>query len=498
LPPLAPGGPNRLLEGDPTANGGKGVLVAGAFLTGHAFLNVIAHNAVPVDGAGNPLPADADTTICDFRQVPSCQQPGTYDDELLNAHFVTGDGRGNENIGLTTVHNIFHAEHNRFVSEFDHNINLPVDPATGMNSFGLTQAEITAWHAVHAGSGWGYGERLFQAARFGTEMEYQHLVFEEFARTLQPLINPFLGSLTSIDPAIKAEFAHTRYRLGHSMLPEILHREMPNPDGTTTTVPIRLFNAFLNPESYNLAPGDPAPTNGVTNGSLTAPQAAGTLINGLVRQVGNELDEFVTSSVRNSLVGLPPDLPAISIARGRSEGIPSLNNARRQLFGLTHSSALTPYQHWFDFGQGLRHSESLVNFIAAYATHPSVVNATTVVAKRAAAAALINSQTFMIAATPAQATAAGCLDASCGLENIDFWVGGLAERPNPNGGLLGSTFNYVFEQQLEDLQNGDRFYYLQRTDGLNFRFSLEGNSFAELIRRNTVAGDAMGVVFRTA
>src|SRR5262245_1649925 len=71
---------------------------ADAFRTGHAFLNDIAHNAVPVDANGNALPPDADTTICDFRTVPSCQQPGTYDDELLNAHFVTGDGRGNENI----------------------------------------------------------------------------------------------------------------------------------------------------------------------------------------------------------------------------------------------------------------------------------------------------------------------------------------------------------------------------------------------------------------
>ena len=30
------------------------------------------------------------------------------------------------------------------------------------------------------------GERLFQAAKFGTEMQYQHLVFEEFARKVQP------------------------------------------------------------------------------------------------------------------------------------------------------------------------------------------------------------------------------------------------------------------------------------------------------------------------
>ena len=32
----------------------------------------------------------------------------------------------------------------------------------------------------------------------------------------------------------------------------------------------------------------------------------------------------------------------------------------------------------------------------------------------------------------------------------------------PFGGMLGSTFNFVFEMQMEKLQNGDRFYYLQR------------------------------------
>ncbi len=55
------------------------------------------------------------------------------------------------------------------------------------------------------------------------------------------------------------------------------------------------------------------------------------------------------------------------------------------------------------------------------------------------------------------------------------------------GGLLGSTFNYVFETQMENLQDGDRFYYLTRTAGLNLLTQLEGNSFAELIMRNTDA-----------
>ena len=84
-------------------------------------------------------------------------------------------------------------------------------PGTAPATFPVTPAEIAAlqWN----------GERLFQAAKFGTEMQYQHLVFEEFARTVQPQIDIFVGptrptTSTSI-PAIVAEFAHTVYRFGH-------------------------------------------------------------------------------------------------------------------------------------------------------------------------------------------------------------------------------------------------------------------------------------------
>ena len=66
---------------------------------------------------------------------------------------------------------------------------------------------------------------MFQAARFVTEMEYQHLVFEEFARKIQPAINPFnlfAFSSTATNPAVKAEFAHAVYRFGHSMLDETI------------------------------------------------------------------------------------------------------------------------------------------------------------------------------------------------------------------------------------------------------------------------------------
>ena len=49
-------------------------------------------------------------------------------------------------------------------------------------------------------------------------------------------------------------------------------------------------------------------------------------------QVGNELDEFVTETLRNNLLGLPLDLPTINMARAREAGVPPLNGVRRQIY----------------------------------------------------------------------------------------------------------------------------------------------------------------------
>ena len=102
-----------LISGTP----GAPITTAGTLKTGHAFLDDIAHNAVPRTSGGLPLDPDegdlVDPVIIDG--VPQPRPAGTYDDELLDAHFIAGDGRVNENIGLTAVHHIFHSEHNRLV-----------------------------------------------------------------------------------------------------------------------------------------------------------------------------------------------------------------------------------------------------------------------------------------------------------------------------------------------------------------------------------------------
>ncbi|HUR85105.1 MAG TPA: peroxidase family protein [Solirubrobacteraceae bacterium] len=433
-----------------TASGTPGAPIDAtqAVRTNHAFLDDIAHAAAPFGETDTdqttprgPLTPDGDTVV-----TTGPQAVGQYDNELLNEHFITGDGRGNENIGLSTVHFIFHAEHNSRIPDIKALIEQPGGPA-------LTDWQVSpgVWN----------GERLFQAARFVTEMQYQHLVFEEFARKVQPQINLFAGYDSEIDPAIVSEFANTVYRFGHSMLTETVGRKTP----AGADYDIGLIPAFLNPLEFRKGPG---------GATLSPAQAAGGIVRGMSRQVGNELDEFVTGALRNNLVGLPLDLATINMARGRDTGVPTLNRARQTFFNETSNSALRPYDDWADFKLGLRHQESLVNFIAAYGTHASITGATTLAAKRTAAQALLTDTVFMNQSA-----------ATSGVDDIDFWVGGLAEKQMVFGGLLGSTFNFVFEIQLEKLQDGDRLYYLSRNAGLNFLTQLEENSFSEMINRVT-------------
>jgi Ca2+-binding RTX toxin-like protein len=469
----AEGRPMAMLAGGGTVVLNPATPIASSQLakTNHQFLNDIAHHAAP--GPGKAPDSDNIASEVINGVVTPPQEPNTYDDETLGIHFITGDGRGNENIALTAVHQVFHAEHNRLQNNIHTLIHTP--------AFGLSAAEVTAWETTDAASGWDYGERLFQASRFVTEMQYQHLVFEEFARKLAPGINAFVGDginfVPNLNPAIFAEFAHQTYRLGHSMLTETIARTAP--DGTTYDIP--LLDGFLNPAEYNRGPGG-IPISGT--------DAAGAIFQGGTAQVGAEIDEFVTEAVRNRLVGLPLDLAVLNIARGRSEGVAPLNVVRQQLFDASGDFVMLPYLDWFDFSFAIRHPESLVNFIAAYGQHATLTDPPapnpplTMTQRREAAAALVADPDFMFQSA-----------ATSGVNDIDLWMGGLAEKPQPFGGMLGSTFNFVFEAQLEALQNADRFYYLERLDGLNLLAGLEANSFVELIARNTTLRGAAADVF---
>ena len=424
--------------------------------------------------------------------------PLTYDNEMLDAHFLTGDGRGNENIGLTTVHTIFHSEHNRLVEVNKDTIIASGDAAVvnewllhAAGGSAITQAHLNAINGIADPAAkaaaidaleWN-GERLFQAARFVTEMQYQHLVFEEFARKVQPNVDPFVFTNSAdLNPAIVAEFAHVVYRFGHSMLSDTVDRLDNNLQPVDGQDQLGLIEAFLNPQAF-------------TASGATASDAAGAIIRGMTRQIGGEIDEFVVQAVRSNLLGLPLDLPALNIARGRDAGVPTFNHTRAELYAATGDAQLKPYVSWFDYAQNIKNPVSIINFIAAYGTHETILSETTAAGKRAAATELVTG----IEQNGNGAVAADRLDfltskgawnaANSGLNDVDLWIGGLAEEKMEFGGMLGSTFNYVFETQLENLQNGDRFYYLSRTQGMNLLNQLEPNTFADLVLRNTSLGD---------
>ena len=226
-----------------------------AVFTGHAFINDTAATAVPFaqDGVTHLTP--------DVNTVAGGAAPalGSYDNELLDAHYIAGDGRVNENIALTTVHEIFHDEHNRLLDQTkalvqqelnSGNVSFALNwvlPGTVLTPVGLVPHQIAAneWN----------GERLFQAAKFGTETQYQHLVFEEFARKISPTIHLFGNNNIHLDPAITSEFANAVYRFGHSMLDENVPLYQINPDGTMAIgadgkpilTNMGLIQAFTNP-----------------------------------------------------------------------------------------------------------------------------------------------------------------------------------------------------------------------------------------------------------
>jgi hypothetical protein len=133
-----------------------------------------------------------------------------------------------------------------------------------------------------------------------------------------------------------------------------------------------------------------------------------TLVRGFVRQLHEKVDCLVADGVRNTLIvdepGTPGtlfDLPAINLARGRELGLPSYN-ATRQGFGL-----------------------------------PPVVNLAE--AFDAGAAARLSS----IYPDP---------------DHVDLFAGGICERAVPPG-HTGPLITAVIHRQIEDIRDGDRFWY---------------------------------------
>jgi Ca2+-binding RTX toxin-like protein len=460
----------------------------------------------------------------------------------IGDHYVAGDGRVNENFGLTAIHHVWHEDHNWQIDNLINSINqqqlldptkavahgwqeaiAPVVP--GILGVGVT---VVSGHYEDAKGNyvdksgkisWNQ-EKLFQSATLIVQTEYQHVAIDQYARGMSPNISLFVSYDSSVNPDVSIDYSQGAFRFGHSQLRETIDTLDPNGSLSGMVRKFALEQAFLNPTQF------------AANGPAAIAQ-------GMSRQASAEIDEILTPSLQQALLGQPQDLAAINIMRGRDLGLPTLNNLRRSLSSgisgdlaslkqklLAHPGdtvlqekidktidlqlGLTAYNSWNDFGKNIIHPDALNNFLAAYAFDGDL-NKANMVVKLGHGGQLntLNSdevtayQSLGWTAANARTNALNFLGASStankSFENIDAWVGGLAEK-HVYLGELGSTFDAVFADQMARLINGDRFYYFWRLQlGLaeftQLNDSVTTEQFKDVIERTTGASNLTGNVF---
>ena len=383
-------------------------------------------------------------------------------------HFIAGDGRANENFALTAIHTIWARNHNHHVD--------------GLVAAGFQGTE----------------EEIFQAAKMINEAEYQRVVFDEYLDTL-------LGGLRSegthgfeqydpnIDPAISHEFAAAVFRFGHSLIGQT----MTVLDASGSPTQVSLFDAFLNPSndpSVFTMPLDQLAQHGYVPKPGYAQHGVNSIIGGTISQASEDVDFNIVDAVRNDLVRISADLFAFNVARGWDMGLGTLNQIRKDLSASTSpyveeavgfaGGDLSAYTSWEDFQQRNELSDAVIaQFRQAY---PDLVLA----AADIAAFQSINPDIDIAM----QGNGTGIVK---GIDRLDLWVGGLAEK-HINDGIVGQTFWVVLSEQFERLQDGDRFYYIDRFDNFDFYETfIDGQEFADIVARNTGMTDLPEHMFET-
>lgn len=212
--------------------------------------------------------------------------------------FVAGDGRVNEQIGLTAAHTLFMREHNRWA--------------------GVIASQNPGWS----------DEEVYQRARKIVGAEIQHITYHEWLPALTGSALPAYGGYqTGVDPTIANEFATALFRVGHTMLSPTLLRL--NDDGSVIGAGnVALRDAFFSP-------------NRILNEGGVDP-----LLKGLASQQMQEVDSKVVSDVRNFLFTIPTggmDLVSLNIQRGRDHGLADYNSVRVALglAGVTSFAQIT-------------------------------------------------------------------------------------------------------------------------------------------------------------
>ena len=170
-----------------------------------------------------------------------------------------------------------------------------------------------------------------------------------------------------------------------------------------------------------------------------------SLLLGATSQIANEIDNQVVDDIRNFLFGPPGaggfDLASLNIQRGRDHGLADYNQVREDM-GLDRVTS---------FGEISSDPNVAANLEALYGD----------------------------------------------VDNIDVWVGGLAED-HVDGGSLGELFTTIIADQFERIRDGDRFWY-ENVFSVSELDQLESTTLADILERNTdIVGLQENVFFDAA
>jgi len=252
-------------------------------------------------------------------------------------------------------------------------------------------------------------EEIYQQARRIVIAELQNIVYGEYLPVIlgKDAIKKYKLSVTEStkykkkkDPSIINSFTTAAFRFGHSLIQGMVNMADPmDPDSLLMTY--QLHKNFFNMDNYLLDDG----------------QGMDRIIAGLLGQGTQTMDRFVTEDVTNFLfmeVGedtgntkrdFGADLVARNLQRGRDHGLRGYNKYRKYC--------------------GLK---SLPNF-------------------KERSPPEISSTNWKILAELYRSP-----------DDIDLFVGGLAEFPHADG-LMGPTFNCIISKQFKKLMDGDRFFF---------------------------------------
>eukprot|EP00064_Thunnus_orientalis_P003427 superscaffoldBa00000277_g3436 len=289
--------------------------------------------------------------------------------ENITSCFQAGDSRANEHLGMIALHTLFLREHNRLVKEL-HLLNPHWSPDT------LYQEARKIMGAIHQILTWEH---------------YLPRVLGESA--MSRLMPPYEGYDPDVDPSIANAFAAAAFRFAHVTVQPVVSRlgpgYMANSQHPSLPLHHSLFASWRVVQEGGIDP--------VLRGLLLSPAKLQT--------PGQMMVEELTERLFQAQGGMPLDLGALNLQRGRDHGLPGYGSWRR-FCGL------------------------------------SVPNTTSELAE------ILGNRTLahkfqLLYGTP---------------HNIDVWVGGISEPALP-GGRVGPLLSCLLARQFRDLRDGDRFWW---------------------------------------